>query len=76
MRMTFSEIGFLCHCVFFLQEGDKKPGMEPKETRTDVMESIPQEPPNLDHFTSVDGAHRENRSGELVTMDFLSMLNI
>ena len=50
--------------------------MEPKETRTDVMESIPQEPPNLDHFTSVDGAHRENRSGELVTMDFLSMLKI
>ena len=47
-----------------------------KETRTDVMESIPQEPPNLDHFTSVDGAHRENRSGELVTMDFLSMLKI
>ncbi|XP_020933855.1 ankyrin repeat domain-containing protein 26-like [Sus scrofa] len=50
---------------FDLEEGDKKPGMEPKETRTDVMESIPQEPPNLDHFTSVDGAHRENRSGVL-----------
>uniref|UniRef100_A0A8D1EVF9 Uncharacterized protein n=1 Tax=Sus scrofa TaxID=9823 RepID=A0A8D1EVF9_PIG len=50
---------------FDLEEGDKKPGTEPKETRTDVMESIPQEPPNLDHFTSVDGAHRENRSGVL-----------
>ena len=39
-----------------------------KETRTDVMDSIPQEPPNHDHFTSVNGAHSRNRRGELVTI--------
>lgn len=46
--------------------------MEGKGTRTDIMESIPQKPPNHDHFTSVDGAQSKNRYGELETIYGLS----
>ena len=60
----FSEVGFLFYFVLFLQEGATKPEIVDKESDTDIIERAPQEQINHDRLSSVDGTHRNNRSGK------------
>lgn len=43
--------------------------MEKQERGMDIIESALLEQTNNDNLTSVDGAHQNNRSGDLVTID-------
>ena len=70
----FPEVGFLFYFVLFLQEGATKPEIVDKESDTDIIERAPQEQMNYDHLSSVDGTHKNNRSGKLVNVcGFFSM---
>ena len=62
----FSEVGFWFYFVLFLQEGTTKPELVENESDADIIERAPQEQANHDHLTSVDRAHKNNRSGKLV----------
>ena len=64
----FSEVGFWFYFVLFLQEGATKPELVEKESDTDIIERAPQEQANHDHLTSVDRAHKNNKSGKLVNV--------
>ncbi|XP_070328092.1 LOW QUALITY PROTEIN: ankyrin repeat domain-containing protein 26 [Odocoileus virginianus] len=44
------------------KEGATKPENVEKESDTDIIERAPQEQINLDHLSSVDGTHKNNRS--------------
>ena len=71
----FSEVGFWFYFVLFLQEGTTKPELVENESDADIIERAPQEQANHDHLTSVDRAHKNNRSGKLVNVcGFFSML--
>lgn len=45
--------------------------MGKEENGRDMIESAPREQTYNDSFTSVDGGHQNNRSGNLVTVNFL-----
>ena len=71
----FSEVGFWFYFVLFLQEGATKPEIVDKESDTDIVERAPQEQINHDLLSSVDGTHKNNRSGKLVNVcGFFCML--
>ena len=62
----FSEVGFWFYFVLFLQEGATKSELVAKESDTDIIDRAPQDQTNHDHLSSVDGAHKNTRSGKLV----------
>lgn len=73
--MMFSEVGFLgCIFLLFLQKEATKPAIAKKENGIDIIESAPQEQTNNDNC-NVDGAHKNNTSGKLATVNVLYCLN-
>ena len=62
----FSKVGFLFYFVLFLQEEATKSELVAEESDTDIIDRAPQEQTSHDHLTSVDGAHKNDRSGKLV----------
>lgn len=72
----FSEVGFFgCIFLLFVQKEATKPAIAKKEYGINITESTPQEQTNNDNC-NVDGPHKNNTSGKLVTINFSQYLNI
>ena len=58
---------FVLFCLVFIGRSHK-PEIVDKESDTDIVERAPQEQINHDLLSSVDGTHKNNRSGKLVNV--------